>query len=137
MTKATATASSATDPRQCQRLISKFEGHAVARGLYLGANALGQVGRELSWMRARHGHAVVREDRETGLGVTDDPLSVGEAEVGQLGATLHEDHVDHYHVGLVLLRDAVVVRRVGYPAETIPKSEAKCLDLVRVNWARR
>src|SRR6202521_13656 len=78
-------------------------------------------------MRAPHRHAVVREDGEARLRVADDPLRIVEAEMRKPGATLHENQVDHHHIRLVLLRDAVVVGGVGHPSEAVAKPEFVCL----------
>src|SRR6266571_2334648 len=120
------------------REIADFEGcsqldrHAVARGFHLGAEALGEVRRNLPRMRAPDRHPEVRDDREARFGVANDALDVGEAKVRQARPALHEHEMDDHHAGLVLLGDAFVVLRVGHPAEPVAEAETEGLHLVEV-----
>src|SRR6266849_7241906 len=98
MTKATATPSSATDARHRHgedlKPGSDLEDHSVSGRLDLGSQALSHVGGQLPWVRAPHGHPKVGENCEPRRGGADDLLGVGEAEVGQPFAALHQDEVD-------------------------------------------
>src|SRR5437899_2446522 len=58
-----------------------LEDHAVARGLDLGPQLLGQVGGQLPRMGPPHGHPEVGEDGEARLRIFDDSLGVFEAEM--------------------------------------------------------
>src|SRR5437899_11852570 len=58
-----------------------LEDHAVARGLDLGPQLLGQVGGQLPRMSPPHGHPEVGEDGEPRLRIFDDSLGVVDAEM--------------------------------------------------------
>src|SRR5438034_3445105 len=111
---------------------SQLDRHAVTRGLHLGAEALGEVRRNLPRMRAPDRHPEVRDDREARFRVANDALDVGEAKVRQARPALHEHEMDDHHAGLVLLGDAFVVLGVGHPAEPVAEAETEGLHLVEV-----
>src|SRR2546423_7229366 len=115
---------------------SQLDRHAVARGLHLGAEALGEVCRNLPGMRAPDRHAEVRDDRKSRLGVANDALDVREAEVRQARPALHEHQVNDHHIRLVLLGDALVVLGGGDPAEPIAAAKTEGLHLVDVGGRR-
>src|SRR6267378_5284020 len=121
--------------KRCSPVISELDAHSDTSRLDLGADALREVGRDLPGVGAPDRHAVMGEDGKAGLGLTDDPLRIRQAKVRQLGATVHEHCVDDHDVGLVLLRDPVVVSRVGDPTEPVAETESVRLHLVEV--ARR
>src|SRR5258708_25830786 len=100
MTKAIATPSSATVARHRQgediKFCSDLEDHSVACRLDLGTQALSHVGGQLPRMRAPHSHPKVRQNGDPWFALADDLLGVGEAEVGQPFAALHQNEVDDH-----------------------------------------
>src|SRR5260370_29027399 len=119
MTKATATPSSATDARHRQGEDIKFgsdlEDHSVACRLDLGSQALSHVGGQLPRMRAPYGHPKVRQNGEPRLGVADDLLGIGETEVGQPFAALHQNAGGGHDLRFVLFGDTVGVPGICDP----------------------
>src|SRR6266849_3105322 len=120
------------DARSFRRGTLYLEDHAVPRRLDLRAQPLSEVGSQLPWVGAPYRHSEMSEDREPRLGVADNAPGVGEAEVRQASATVHQHEMDDHHLSPVLLGNAFVVLGVRHPAELVAETEPERLRLVHV-----